>query len=125
MHKFIMLIWAIAIVSCISLAAGDNKEKKKKSEVNPKAATVTMDVELKGMVVKEEKEQKRNQGTKTIYYLSCADDGRKYELPVPAAKEDPGNPENFVGKNVVLKGTTEVSALAAKVTTVTSIKELK
>ncbi|GEM_PF-4401154 len=132
MRSLLILSLILAFGISINLQAGGaaenvNKEKenKKQSDTNPKAATVSMDVELKGQVVMEEKELKKSKGTKTYYYLVCPEDNRKYELPVPDVKDDPSHPERFIGKNVVIKGNTEVSPTKAKVTVIASIKESK
>ncbi|HBC86328.1 MAG TPA: hypothetical protein DCZ94_05165 [Lentisphaeria bacterium] len=127
MKKLLLLIAIFGISAGIQLMAGNDegKEKKQKSDENPKAVTVNMDVEIKGLVVKEEQELKKSQGTKTIIYLVCPADNRKYELPQSTVNDDPNNPERFTGKNVVIKGNTEVSVKKAKVTVITSIKEVK
>jgi len=60
MKRIFVLIAILGISLGIQLTAGDDaKDKKKKSDVNPKAVTVSMDVEIKGQIVKEEKELTR------------------------------------------------------------------
>ncbi|HCE45037.1 MAG TPA: hypothetical protein DET40_15965 [Lentisphaeria bacterium] len=126
MKRLFVLVAILGISAGTQLSAGDDaKDNKKKASVSPKAVTVSMDIEIKGQIVKEEKDLVKSKGTKSIIYLICPADNRKYALPQSTVKDDPSDPEMFIGKNVVLKGNTEVSSRNAKVTVITSIKEDK